>query len=787
MSISRRIFLTRAARAAALAAVTASVPSLASAGAITGPSAEPTDGLAWDKAPCRFCGTGCGVMVGTKNGRVVAIQGDRDNPVNRGLLCVKGYHVGMALYGADRLTRPMLRKGGRLQPTSWDKAVDVVARAMMTDHDSFGIYGSGQWTITEGYTAMKMLKGGMGSNHLDPNARLCMASAVVGLVTSFGVDEPAGCYDDLDACDTVVCWGNNWAEMHPVLFSRFVDRRNKHEKITLIDISTRYTRSSEAADHYLEFVPHTDLAIANCICRQLLERGSWDKDFVASKVRFKANDGSDLSIDQYRDFLAAYTPDKVSKLSGLPVGQLEMLADVFGDPDRKVVSLWCMGVNQHTRGTWMNNLIYNVHLLSGKICKPGSTPFSLTGQPSACGTCREVGTLAHALPGGRVVKNAEHRQQTEDMWNTRPGAINATPGYHAVAMFRALASGDLKGVWVQVTNPAHSMPNLNETLANASDRFVVVSDVYPTATTAVADVVLPSAMWVEKNGVFGNSERRTQQWFKQVEPPGEARDDVWQMLAVAHRMYELGFEGMKDRDGRFLLAIRDEEGREIETWRWEVFQRVNVDRVLFEEYRAFTTKKHKDIAPYQEYVKAHGLRWPVVQDDKGEWKETARRFVENEDPYVENGAGVDFYMAKAGDGKAIAWARPYEPPPESPDEEYPVWLCTGRVLEHWHTATMTRRVPVLNNAMPRSYVELNPDDATEMGVSSGDKVRIESRRGSVVLPAWVRGRSRPARGSVFVPFFEETRLINAVTLDEYCPMSKEPDYKKCAVRLEKVS
>ena len=318
MSISRRIFLTRAARAAALAAVTASVPSLASAGAITGPSAEPTDGLAWDKAPCRFCGTGCGVMVGTKNGRVVAIQGDRDNPVNRGLLCVKGYHVGMALYGADRLTRPMLRKGGRLQPTSWDKAVDVVARAMMTDHDSFGIYGSGQWTITEGYTAMKMLKGGMGSNHLDPNARLCMASAVVGLVTSFGVDEPAGCYDDLDACDTVVCWGNNWAEMHPVLFSRFVDRRNKHEKITLIDISTRYTRSSEAADHYLEFVPHTDLAIANCICRQLLERGSWDKDFVASKVRFKANDGSDLSIDQYRDFLAAYTPDKVSKLSGLP-------------------------------------------------------------------------------------------------------------------------------------------------------------------------------------------------------------------------------------------------------------------------------------------------------------------------------------------------------------------------------------------------------------------------------------------------------------------------------------
>ncbi len=724
-------------------------------------------------------------MVGVRQGRVVAVQGDRENPVNRGLLCVKGYHVGQALYGKDRLTTPLVRKKGKQVPASWDEAIDRIAKHIMKEPERFAIYGSGQWTIPEGYTAMKFLKGGLGSNEIDPNARLCMASAVVGFITTFGVDEPSGCYDDFDECDTVICWGNNAAEMHPVLHSRIIDRRQRHEEVTLIDMATRRTRTTEAADHYIEFVPQTDLAIANCICQQLIERGSYDKAFVADRVRFKANDGTDLTLEEFKSFLDDYTPEKVSKLSNVPANQLKLLGDVFSDPKRKVVSLWCMGMNQHTRGTWINNLVYNVHLLSGKIGKPGSTPFSLTGQPSACGTCREVGTLAHALPGGRIVKLAEHRKEAEALWNCVPGSINPKPGHHTMAMFKSLAEGKLTGMWVQVTNPAQSIPNLNANLANAKDRFLVVSDVYPTVTTALADVVLPSAMWVEKNGIFGNSERRTQQWFKAVDPPGEARDDVWQMIAVAHRLYELGFKGMKDRDGNFLLSIRDDSGKEVKAWKWDVFKNFNVDRALFEEYRGFTVKKHKDIAPYDTYVKARGMRWPVVQDRHGEWKETARRFVEGEDPYVKPGDGVSFYMAKAGDNRAIAWARPYEPPPEIPDEEYPFWLCTGRVLEHWHTGTMTGRVRSIKRAMPRAYVELNPADAREMGISSGEIVRVRSRRGSVKLPVWLRGRSTPQRGLVFVPFFDETKLINLVTLDAYCPMSKEPDYKKCAVTIEK--
>ncbi len=740
---TRREFIRQSAKLAALAAL-GGAASDAAAARTTLP-----DGLQWNKAPCRFCGTGCGILAGVVNGRVVAVQGDPENPVNKGLLCAKGYHAGGILYGKDRLTRPMIRKNGKLEKATWDQAIDLIADKVMADPKRFSIYGSGQWTVGEGYICLKFLKAGLSNNHLEPNARLCMASAVVGFVTTFGIDEPSGCYDDIDECDTVITWGNNWAEMHPVLFSRFIDRKNSQSKyarnkLTYVDMATRRTRSTLSADHYLEFIPQTDLAIANCICHQLLENGTYDKEFVEKNARFKANDGTDLTIEQYREFLADYSPEAVAELSGVPAEQLMLLGRIFGNPKRKVLSLWCMGMNQHTRGTWINNLVYNCHLLAGKIGKPGSTPFSLTGQPSACGTCREVGTLAHALPGGRVVANEEHRKECEDLWKAKPGALNPTPGFHTMKMFQAFNTGELTGMWVQVTNPAQTIPNLNENLSNAGDHFLVVSDVYPTVTTAIANVVLPSALWIEKNGVMGNSERRTQQWFKMVEPPGEARDDVWQVLAVARRMYEKGFEGLRDRDGNYLLAIRDEDGNEIETWKWDVFNgEFNVDKALFQEYRELTFKKHKDVAPYDVLVEERGMRWPVVKDHKGLWRETKRRFVEGEDPYVKEGTGVQFYGAKAGDNRAIIFARPYEPPPEVPDEEFPFWLCTGRVLEHWHTATMTGRVKELKRAMPRAFVEVHPADARTIGVTDGDEIRISSRRGSIVLPVWMRGRSVP--------------------------------------------
>ena len=789
MAISRRGFLEGA--ALSTAAVTATPVS-------AGPPGEP--GLSWDKAPCRFCGTGCHVQVGVKDGRVVAVSGDPHAEVNKGLLCAKGYHVGLALYGRDRLTTPLLRKGDRHVPISWNQALDIIADRVMKDPAGFAMYGSGQWTIPEGYAAQKLMKGGLANNHIDPNARLCMASAVTGFLATYGVDEPAGCYDDLDACDVLILWGNNPAEMHPILFSRVVDRRLAGDKVEIIDIGTRRTRSTDFADHYLPMKPHGDLAIANGILHLLLEREAWAKDFVERHCAFKADSeppslhGEPIDLAEFRRRLAEYTPERCEQLSGVAASSIELLADRFADRDLRITSLWCMGMNQHTQGTAINTLVHGVHLLSGHFGRPGDAPTSLTGQPSACGTAREVGTLAHALPGGRVVANAEHRAQAEKFWRLPAGRINPKPGYHTIEMWKRFSTptaegGDVHTIWVQVTNPAQSLPNVGALVTpsrSLDDKFLICSDVYPTETTRVADLVLPSAMWVEKNGVFGNSERRTQQWFKMVDPPGQARDDCWQTIAVARRLFDRGHSGMRDADGRFLFRVTDEAGAEVPVWEWERYYDVNVDRHLFEEYRQFTRAKHKDLAPYEEYVAARGLRWPVVQDGDGAWKETRIRFVEGSDPYVPKGAGVQFYHSPTKDDRAQIWFRPYVAPPEVPDGAYPLWLCTGRVLEHWHTGTMTMRVGPLRRAMPGAYVEMHRDDAAAAGVNSGDRVRVETRRGAIDLTVWVGGRGQPEQGSMFIPFFDETKLANVMTLETYDQFSKQPDYKKCAARIRRL-
>ena len=791
MRLDRRSFM----KAAAMAAATAALNPLEAA---EGP--EDLDrGARWQKAPCRFCGTGCHVQVAVRSGRVVGIRGDAKAPVNKGLLCVKGYHAGAILYGKDRLTKPLLRKNGKLVPISWDEALDIVAKRIAGDPKRFAFYGSGQWTIPEGYAVQKFMKGGLSNNHLDPNARLCMASAVTGFLGTYGVDEPASCYDDLDTADVVITWGNNPAEMHPVLFSRVIDRRSRGDKLTFIDIGTRRTRTSEHADHYLNFKPHSDLAIANGIAHLLLANGTFNESFVEKHCNFRVNTepptlfGEPSTFEAYKKALAPYTPEYVEKISGVPAADIRMLATLFGNPKLRIVSLWCMGMNQHTRGTAINTLVHGIHLLSGHFGRPGDGPQSLTGQPSACGTVREVGTLAHALPGGRIVAKPQHRADCEKLWNLPPGRINAQPGYHTVKMWEQFCTptkqgGDITTIWVQVTNPGHTLPNLNRLFRakeNLEDKFLIVSDVYPTATTELADLVLPSAMWVEKNGVVGNSERRTQQWFKMVEPPSGARDDCWQVIAVARKLFDMGVGGMKDKDDRFIFDVRDGAGKVAPIWKWEHYYDVNVDRVLFEEYRQFTRMKHKDLAPYDEYVGKRGMRWPVVEQKDGSWRETRWRFAGSDDPYVQEGKAFDFYHSTTKDGKAQIWFYPYVDPPEVPDDDYPLWLCTGRVVEHWHSGTMTMRVPQLQRAMPRAYVELHPEDAQAKGIANGDPVIVESRRGAITVPAWIRGRGAPPKGTVFVPFFDEKALINLVTLHLFDPISKQPDYKKCAVRVKK--
>ncbi len=751
--------------------------------------------LEWMKAPCRYCGTGCGVEVGIKDGRAMAVRGDQASPVNRGLLCVKGYHLPVMLYGEDRLRYPMLRDpdGRGWSRISWDEALDLIAERYGTTLERDGpeavaIYGSGQWTVFDGYAASKWFRGGLRSNNVEPNARLCMASAVTGFISQFQSDEPMGCYEDFEAGDDFVLWGNNMAEMHPVLFSRILENKRNSPGVRIVDIATRRSPTSDYADMFVQFRPNTDLALANGVLHLLIRNGAVNRAFVEENVVFRrgtealdrigfgcfgpdgtSSDPADGPAEVYRfadepressfgeleRFLEGYTPQRVSDVSGVPVGQIRALADIYGDRDRGTVSLWCMGVNQHVRGTWMNNLITDLHLITGKISRPGANPFSLTGQPSACGTVREVGTLANRLPADMVVTNPEHRAKAEEIWGLPPGTIPERPGYHTMDMFRALMRGDVKVMWIQTTNPWVSIPNLHRIDRSPGDgRFIIVSDIYPTPTTEIADLVLPAAAWIEREGVFGNSERRTQHWEKMIEPPGEATEDAWQIIQVAKRM------GM----GHLFPWPEDD---------WH--------RPMYEEYRSFTLGTGKDLASYEQIRSTRGLLWPVVDG-----KETRYRYSAEYDPFVQKARGVHFYKAKGYGERAALWLRPYHPAAESPDDEYPFWLCTGRLLEHWHTGSMTRRVKQLHQAVPEASVEVNRADAQELGLKSGDRVRLVSRRGSLEIPVLVDGRGKPPRGSLFVPFFDQSRLVNVLTLDAMDNISKQPDFKKCAVRIERV-
>jgi nitrate reductase NapA len=836
MKLTRRDFIKTQAITAAATAAGVSVP--AAQAAMTAGKSD----IRWDKAPCRFCGTGCSVLVGVKDDRVVATQGDPEAPVNRGLNCIKGYFLSKILYGDDRLQTPMLRmkdgkfdKEGEFTPISWDQAFDIMAEkwkaaiAKTRNSDAMppvGMFGSGQWTVWEGYAAAKLYKAGFRSNHIDPNARHCMASAVAGFIRTFGIDEPMGCYDDLEHADAFVLWGANMAEMHPILWSRLTDRRLTAPHVKVAVLSTFRNRNFDLADLGMVFTPQTDLAILNYITNYIIQNGKVNEEFVAKNVNFvkgnddigyglrpehpleqqaanakKAGGGNKIDLDQFAAFVADYDVDSVSKLSGVPAKDLEALAELYADPGRKVVSYWTMGFNQHTRGTWVNNLMYNVHLLTGKISEPGNGPFSLTGQPSACGTAREVGTFAHRLPADMVVAKPAHRAFAEKKWQLPEGTIPGKVGFHAVLQNRMLKDGKLNAYWVMCNNNVQAAPNLNEETwpgYRNPDNFVVVSDPYPTLSALAADLVLPTAMWVEKEGAYGNAERRTQFWHEQVSAPGEAKSDLWQLMEFSKRFKveevwsdEL-LAKMPEYKGKTLFDVLYANGQvnrfpykpgDIKDGTGNIYANHESEHFgfyaqkgLFEEYAGFGRGKAHDLADFETYHQARGLRWPVV-----EGKETLWRFREGYDPYVKAGEGVKFYGKP--DGKAVIFALPYEPPAESPDSEYDLWLVTGRVLEHWHSGSMTRRVPELYRSYPDAVVYMHPDDAKARGLKRGMAVKLQTRRGEVETHVETRGRNRPPAGLVFIPWFDAGRLVNKLTLDATCPISKETDFKKCAVRV----
>ncbi|MCC7167089.1 MAG: nitrate reductase catalytic subunit NapA, partial [Rhodospirillales bacterium] len=738
------------------------------------------------------------------------------------------------MYGEDRITKPLLRmkngkfdKNGDFAPVTWDQAFDIMAekwKAALKKHGPTGIgmFGSGQWTIWEGYAAAKLFKAGFRSNNIDPNARHCMASAVAGFMRTFGIDEPMGCYDDLEHADAFVLWGSNMAEMHPILWSRLTDRRLTHEGCKVAVLSTFEHRSFELADLGIVFAPQTDLAILNFIANYIIQNKAVNTAFVEKSCAFRkgvtdigyglrpthplekdqANAGTadksdPMSFDEYKAFVAEYTVDKVSKLSGVPADKLIELAKLYADPKKKVVSYWTMGFNQHVRGTWVNNMIYNVHLLTGKISEPGNGPFSLTGQPSACGTAREVGTFAHRLPADMVVMNDAHRKITEEIWKLPEGTLNPRIGYHAVVQHRMLKDGKMNAYWVMCTNNMQAAPNLNEEGYPGyrnPENFIIVSDPYPTVTALSADLILPTAMWVEKEGAYGNAERRGQFWRQQVKAPGDSRSDLWQLMEFSKRfkVEELWEEALLTKmpayKGKTLYDILFLNGEVNKFSANEVAKGFDndeskhfgyyVQKGLFEEYARFGRGKAHDLAPFDTYHKVRGLRWPIVDG-----KETLWRFREGYDPYVKAGEGVKFYGKP--DGKAWIFALPYQPAAEAPDKEYDLWLSTGRVLEHWHSGSMTRRVAELHRSFPNAVVYMHPNDAKKRNLRRGETVKLVSRRGELVTRVETSGRNRPPEGLVFMPWFDESQLVNKLTLDATCPISRETDFKKCAVKVVK--
>ncbi len=846
--ITRRTFLKATAIAMASAAASGSLLSMAGCAAKVN---EPynSDSITKTLAVCRFCGCGCGVVVESRNGKLISVYGDPENDSNRGLNCVKGYYLSKILTGQDRLTKPLIREDNSLKGTDegfreaeWDEALDLVAGKLRetwkADKSRLAFWGSGQQPILEGYCTAKFWKAGLLSNNIDPNARLCMASAVVGFMNVFGTDEPAGCYGDIDYADVFITWGANMAEAHPMLYSRVMARKIANPEVKHYDISTLHTRTGATADKVFIMKPSGDLAITNCIAHYLLENETYDADWVRDHLTFaqgtenignatydgydtseigsKVDDTTSITFEEYKERLAPYTWEYCSELSGLSVEELQELYGLFANHSIKLYSFWTMGVNQHNRGTWVNHNLHNIHLLSGHYCHPGDGGFSLTGQPSACGTAREVGTFSHRLPADLVVKNEAHRRYTEAVWNLPEKHLDpiSKPGFHTTKIFREMAKGNMDFLWTAHNNWAQSMTNLTRFLGRGAedqrgvfDTFIVVSEVYPTMSTKYANVVLPAAMWVEREGCFGNGERRTAVFEKACDPPGDAKWDLWMLFEIAKRVldgekigdadaFDTLFGQWYDKEaGEFTHATQRETCRSI----WEEYRTFS-NPYLNERADAINTAKKlkmeaKQLAPYDEYIHQHGLTWPVREVD-GKWLATKWRFADGAqedgfdqygvEKYGEHGlaGGVSFY--KTANHKPVVCFRPYEPPAEMPSEEYPFWFCTGRLLEHWHTGTMTRRVPALDKALPEALLDMNPEDVQELGLADGDRVKLVSRYGEVEIKVSTAGRTVPPKGYLFAPFFARETLINLVQQEVYCPLSKEPDYKKSCVRIEKV-
>jgi len=710
----------------------------------------------WHSTYCPYCGVGCGLDVGIKDGAVAKVRGDPDHPSTKGDVCLKPIYLPRALDTPDRIREPLVRTSDyqeKMEPVSWDAVTQYIADSFteiinIYGPDAIAFYGSGQFTTEDYYVANKLLKGYIGTNNFDANSRLCMASAVVGYVTALGSDGPPPAYEDIDVADCFFLTGTNTADCHPVLFNR-IKRRKKSDpgNVKVIAVDPRKTATTYVADLHLRIQPGTDTILLNAMLNILYQKGKIDSDFIA-----KHTSGFDTALEE----ALRVTPENAAKECGIPVSMIVEAAEVFGNAEN-VLSFWSMGLNQSVNGVAKNHGVINLHLATGQIGKPGSGPFSLTGQPNAMGG-RESGGLCHILPGYRLVANEGHRRTVEDFWGVPAGRINRKSGLAAVDMFEAAARGEVKAMWIMCTNPVVSMPNLDmvEAAMQNLDLLIVTDAYHPTDTTQYAHVLLPAAQWSERAGVMTNSERRITYLPKMVEPVGQAKPD-WRIIAdVAAAM---GFD-----DGFNYESSAD----------------------VFHEFVQLTQGQLCDYSgvSYDRLQNEGPLQWPVPDvNHPGTARLYAGLHSENAEGMAED---VDENIFRTPDGKAKFQPAVPEPLAEQPDTKYPLVLTTGRLKSQWHTMTRTGKVSILMKGHTEPFLEINSKDANQRQIKHGDIVEIRSRRGR----AWAHARVTDGirAGTCFMPFHwgrmsGQYMAANNLTTDAVDSRSQEPELKACAVEV----